>query len=151
MATLSHQENATGFTHALRISYKDLQTSGYLTSGERLLVNIPAGGIVTNAAVVVNTAAAGANDISLSVGITSGTATNFIYNVAGAAAIDLDGLTKTNFNSGSALDTEPGYVNNTTSAVPVYAKFGGTIANLTAGDWTIALTILDPGALGNPV
>jgi hypothetical protein len=47
-------------------------------------------------------------------------------------------------NSGTLLDTEPGYVNNTTSAVNVIATLGGTVASITAGEVVIALTIINP-------
>lgn len=140
MPQLANQESR-GFTHAYRITAADLLTSGYLTSSERVIASLPAGAIVTNAAVVVNTALAGASDITISVGTVTGTASNLI------ASTDLDALTKVAYNTGSAVDTEPGLVNNATSATPIYARFGGTLASLTAGDITIALTILDPGNL----
>ena len=140
MPQLANQESR-GFTHAYRITAADLLTSGYLTSSERVIASLPAGAIVTNAAVVVNTALAGASDITISVGTVTGTASNLI------ASTDLDALTKVAYNTGSAVDTEPGLVNNATSATPIYARFGGTLASRTAGDITIALTILDPAAL----
>jgi hypothetical protein len=71
----------------------------------------------------------------------TGTATNLI------ASTDLDALTKVAYNTGSAIDTEPGLINNTTAAIPVFARFGGTVASLTGGEFTVALTILDPGAI----
>lgn len=140
MPQLANQESR-GFTHAYRITAADLLTSGYLTSSERVIASLPAGAIVTNAAIVVNTAMAGPSDLTISVGTVTGTASNLI------ASTDLDALTKVAYNTGSAVDTEPGLVNNTTSATPIYARFGGAIASLTAGDITIALTILDPAAL----
>lgn len=140
MPQLANQESR-GFTHAYRITATDLLTSGYLTSSERVIASLPAGAIVTNAAVVVNTAMAGPSDLTISVGTVTGTASNLI------ASTDLDALTKVAYNTGSAVDTEPGLVNNATSATPIYARFGGTLASLTAGDITIALTILDPAAL----
>ena len=130
-----------GFTHFFRITGTELATTGYLTSSEKLIASLPSGGIITNAAVVVNTALAGASDITISVGTITGTATNLI------ASTDLDALTKVAYNTGSAVDTEPGLINNTTAAIPVFARFGGTVANLTSGEFTVALTILDPGAI----
>lgn len=144
MPQLTNNESR-GFTHALKITSADLNTTGYLASSQKIVGYIPAGGIVTNCAVVVNTAAAGATDITIGVGTLSGTATEFI------ASTDLDALTKSAFNTGTVLvNTAAGYsINNTTSAVPIYAKFGGTIANLTAGEWLIAYTLLDPANLVN--
>lgn len=142
MPQLTNNESR-GFTHALKITSADLNTTGYLTSSQKIVGYIPAGGIVTNCAVVVNTAAAGATNITLAIGTTSGTATELI------ASTDLDALTKVAYNTGTAVDTEPGLVNNTTSAVPIYALFGGTISSLTAGEWLVAYTLLDPANLVN--
>jgi len=144
MPQLSNQESR-GFTHVLKITSADLNTTGYLTSSQKIVGYIPAGGIVTNCAVVVNTAAAGATDITIGVGTLSGTATEFI------ASTDLDALTKSAFNTGTVLvNSAAGYsINNTASAVPIYAQFGGTIANLTSGEWLIAYTLLDPASLVN--
>ena len=130
-----------GFTHFFRITGTELGTTGYLTSSEKLIASLPAGGIITNAAVVVDSALTGASDIGISVGTSTGTANNLI------TSTDLDALIKVTYNTGAAVDTEPGLINNTTSAVPVFARFGGTVANLTGGQFTIALTILDPGAI----
>lgn len=140
MPQLANQESR-GFTHSFRITAAELATTGYLTSSEKVVASLPAGGIITNAAVFVQTALAGASDITVSVGTITGTATNLI------ASTDLDALTKVAYNTGSAVDAEPGLVNNTTAATPVFARFGGTIASLTAGDVIVALTILDPGVL----
>ena len=142
MPQLANQESR-GFTHSFRITAAELATTGYLTSSEKVVAQLPAGGIITNAAVFVQTALAGASDITVSVGTITGTATNLV------ASTDLDALTKVAYNTGSAVDTEPGLVNNTTAAIPVFARFGGTIASLTAGDVIVALTILDPGALAS--
>jgi hypothetical protein len=139
MPILSNQETR-GFTHTYKLNYLDAIALG---SSAKAIASIPAGGIVTNAALVVNTASAGASDLTVGVGITT-TPTNFIVNTT-----DLDALTKVVFNTGTALDTEPGYVNNTVDPVTVYIKFGGTVANLTAGDWSVALEILDPAGLGS--
>ena len=130
-----------GFTHFFRITGTELATTGYLTSSEKLIASLPAGGIITNAAVVVDSALTGASDITISVGTLTGTATNLI------ASIDLDALPKVTYNTGSAVDTEPGLINNTTAAIPVFARFGGTVGSLTGGQFTVALTILDPGAI----
>ena len=130
-----------GFTHFFRITGTELATTGYLTSSEKLIASLPAGGIITNAAVVVDSALTGASDIGISVGTSTGIANNLI------TSTDLDALIKVTYNTGAAVDTEPGLINNTTSATPVFARFAGTVANLTGGQFTIALTILDPGAI----
>jgi hypothetical protein len=147
MPQLTNQESR-GFTHFFRITGTELATTGYLTSSEKVIASLPSGGIVTNAAVVVNSPITGASNIEISVGTVTGTATNMI-----AAATDLDALTKVAFNTGTVLvNTAAGYVaNNTASATPIFARFAGTVANITGGDITIALTILDPGAISTGV
>ena len=136
MPQLSNQESR-GFTHYFRATASELVSGG---TAARTVALIPRGGIVTNACVTVITPIAGASDITITLGIT-GTAAGFV------ASTDLDALAATAYNSGSLLDTEPGYANNTTSAVAVIATLGGAVANITAGEIVIALTILDPFAI----
>lgn len=136
MPQLSNNESR-GFTHYFRMNATDLVAAG--TSAKTIGV-VPRGGIVTNAAVTVITALAGASDITITLGVT-GTAAGLV------ASTDLDGLVATAYNTGSLVDTEPGYVNNTTSAVNIIATLGGTVASITAGEIVIGLTILDPFAI----
>lgn len=133
MPQLANNESR-GFTHYFRIAAAELVSGG---TAARTVAQVPRGGIVTNACVTVITPIAGASDITITLGV-AGTAAGFI------ASTDLDALTATAFNSGTLLDTEPGYVNNTTSAVNVIATLGGTVASITAGEVVIALTILNP-------
>jgi hypothetical protein len=142
MPQLANQESR-GFTHSFKITAAELATTGYLTSSEKVVATLPAGGIITNAAVFVQTALAGASDITVSVGTITGTATNLV------ASTDLDALTKVAYNTGSAITTAPGLVQNATTSTPVFARFGGTLASLTAGEIIVALTILDPGAIAS--
>ena len=136
MPQLSNQESR-GFTHYFRLNATDLVAAG--TAAKTIGV-VPRGGIVTNAAVTVLTAIAGASDITITLGVT-GTAAGFV------ASTDLDALVATAYNSGTLLDTEPGYVNNTTSPVSIIATLGGTVASITAGEIILGLTILDPFAI----
>ena len=140
MPQLSNQESR-GFTHVYKLTYTDVVALG---TAVKSIAKIPAGGIVTNAAFVVNTAAVGPTNLTIGVGSSSSDPTDFIIKTT-----DVDGLTKVTFNTGTALDTEPGYLNNTASAVDVYLKFDGTTSTLTAGEWLVALTILDPAGLAN--
>ena len=146
MSQLSNQESR-GFTHSFKVTGVELATTGYLTSSQKIIGYIPPGGIVTSCAVVVNAAPVGATDLVLGVGTLSGTATEFI------TIADLDALVKANFNTGTVLvNTAAGYsINNTTSAVPIYARFTGTVGSLTAGEWLIAYTLLDPASLASNV
>jgi hypothetical protein len=146
MPQLSNQETR-GFTHIFKVSAADLNTSGYLTSTEKIIGSIPAGGIVTGCALVNNTAFSGTStNVTFAVGTLTGTATEFL------AATDVDSASfKAAFNTGTVLvNSAAGYsINNTTSAVPVYLRVAGTIstAGVAAGDWSILLTILDPALL----
>jgi hypothetical protein len=148
MPKLANQESR-GFTHAFKVSAADLNTSGYLTSTQKIVASIPAGGIVTGCALVNNTPFAGTStDVTFAVGTLSGTATEFL------AATDVDSSSfKAAFNTGTVLvNTAAGYsINNSASAVPVYLKVGGTIsaAGVAAGDWLVLLTILDPALIAS--
>jgi hypothetical protein len=145
MPQLANQESR-GFTHSFRITGAELASSGYLTSSQKTVALLPSGGVVTHAAVFQATASAGPSDLTLSVGTVSGTATNLI------AEFDLDANTdKVKFNTGASIDAEPGLVNATGSALPIFAKFGGTVGSVTAGEWLVCLTILDPGAIASNV
>jgi hypothetical protein len=138
MPQLTNNESR-GFTHYFRIPASQLVSGG---TAARTVGQVPRGGIVTNACVTVISPIAGASDITITLGVT-GTAAGFI------ASTDLDGLTATAFNSGTLLDTEPGYVNNTTSPVAIIATLGGTVASITSGEVVIGLTILDPFSIAD--
>jgi len=133
MPQLANNESR-GFTHYFRMTAADLVAAG--TSAKTIGV-VPRGGIVTNAAVTVISAITGASDITLTLGVT-GTAAGLI------ASTDLDALTATAYNTGSLVDTEPGYVNNTTSPVNIIATLGGTVSSITGGEIVFGLTILNP-------
>ena len=136
MPQLTNNESR-GFTHYFRMAAADLVAAG--TSAKTIGV-VPRGGIVTNASVTVISAIAGATDITLTLGVT-GTAAGLI------ASTDLDALVATAYNTGSLVDTEPGYINNTTSAVNIIATLGGTVSSITGGEIVFGLTILDPFAI----
>ena len=136
MPQLANQESR-GFTHYFRMAAADLVAAG--TSAKTIGV-VPRGGIVTNACVTVISPIAGASDITITLGVT-GTPAAFV------ASTDLDALVATAYNTGSAIDAEPGYVNNTTSPVSIIATLGGTVASITAGEIVMGLTILDPFAI----
>lgn len=133
MPQLSNQESR-GFTHYFRMTTADLVAAG---ASAKTIGVIPRGGIVTNASVTTIVAIAGANDITISVGVT-GTPAGFI------AGTDLDALAATTYNTGTLLVTAPGHINNTTLPVNIIATLGGTLANITSGEIVLALTILNP-------
>ena len=133
MPQLANNESR-GFTHYFRMTATDLVAAG--TSAKTIGV-VPRGGIVTNASVTVISAITGASDITLTLGVT-GTAAGLI------ASTDLDALTATAYNTGSLVDTEPGYINNTTSPVNIIATLGGSVSSITGGEIVFGLTILNP-------
>jgi len=133
MPQLANNESR-GFTHYFRMTAADLVAAG--TAAKTIGV-VPRGGIVTNASVTIISAITGIADITLTLGVT-GTAAGLI------ASTDLDALVATAYNTGSLVDTEPGYINNTTSPVNIIATLGGTVASITGGEIVFGLTILNP-------
>lgn len=141
-----------GFTDAYFLTAEEITSLG--TGGQVQIASHPAGGIVTRVAVYEKTTSAGTStDLVLDVGTTGADPDEFIN------ALDLDGLTKAAFNTGDAFvgtdsgaattsNVINGVVNNTASALPIYAEVNYT-GTVTAGEWIICLEILDPGALEN--
>jgi hypothetical protein len=133
MPQLANNESRE-FTHYFRMTAADLVAAG--TAAKTIGV-VPRGGIVTNASVTIISAITGIADITLTLGVT-GTAAGLI------ASTDLDALVATAYNTGSLVDTEPGYINNTTSPVNIIATLSGTVASITGGEIVFGLTILNP-------
>lgn len=138
---VTNNERFNGFTDVYKLTAAEITSLG--TGEQKTIALLPPGGVVTGCAVfeAVNFAGTSTN-LTLDVGTTAGDPDEFID------ALDLDGLTKAAFNTGDVLiNTAAGYaINNTASAVPILIEpnFTGTV---TAGEWLIALTILDPGIL----
>jgi hypothetical protein len=156
MATKGKLNNneSRDFTDFFRLSYKDLKTAGFLATlgaaNQVIIGYVPSGGAVSVCSVCKITSAAGASDIVFDVGVTGADPDDFID------ALDADALTKAAYNTGDVLTTSGDdgtlYVNNTASAVPIYLEVGGTVANLTAGEWVICWKAFDPNRFGvNPV
>ena len=147
MPQLTNQESR-GFTHYFKFTAADLINSSFLTSNERVIAQLPAGGVVTSVALYEPVAFSGTStDISFSVGTVAGTSTNMI------AATDIDatsGAFILAFNTGTVLvNSQAGYVANaTTSSTPISLRVTGTLtaAGVATGEWVVAMTILDPGA-----
>lgn len=136
----------------VKLNFRDIQTGGKLdASGDIVVGNIPSGAFCDLAYVVLHTALAGASDITCNVGY--GSTPNELI-----AALDLDGLTKAAANTGAAFtgtdsdsDTTVNVknvdINNSANARVVKARFAGTVASLTAGEWTVVIRVFDPGKL----
>ena len=146
MPKLTVEEAAlSGFTHAYKLTAAEITSLG--TTNQKTIAQIPPGGVCTGAAVFQITAKSGTtSDLVLDVGTTTADPDEFIDATA------LHNMTKAAFNSGDSFtvggdaNTGNGAVNNTASALNVVLEptFTGTV---TAGEWLIALKILDPKAL----
>jgi hypothetical protein len=141
MAKVAQQELASGFTDVYRLTAAEITSLG--TGAQKTIAILPPGGVVNRAAVFeVTTSAGTSTDLTLDVGTSTDDPDEMIN------ALDLDGLTKAAFNTGDVLvNTAAGYViNNTASAVNILIEpnFTGTV---TAGEWLVCLSILDPGSL----
>jgi hypothetical protein len=143
MAQITINEGFNGYTSAFRFNYEDLKTTGFLSNlgaaNQRKIDTHVPGGIIDTVAVYVVTPAAGATDITIDVGTTAADPDEFVDNV------DLDGLTKASFNNGDAFpvggdaNTLNGVVLNSATALPIIMEVNGTHANLTAGEWIVAI------------
>jgi len=117
------------------------------TSANQVTIGkVPAGGAVLNACVYEKTALAGATDITVDVGTTSGDPDEFID------ALDVDAGTPA-YNTGDAFDagtassgsglSQP--VSVVTADADILVEWNGTVANLTAGEVVIVVEVLNPG------
>ncbi len=137
MPSLSNNERAKGYSHALRFNYADLATTGFLSTigaaNQKQVGSLPPGGIIDTAVLYQVTDPAGATDLTIDFGTTAGDPDELID------AGDVDAATQVIWNTGDALtsNTLNGYVNNTTAALPLYMEFNGTHASLSAGEWVL--------------
>lgn len=149
MSKLTVNEANGDFTHVVVLSHEDIKNAG---TSNTVWGQIPAGGAIDVAFAVESVALAGATDITLEVG--TGTDPDTLI-----ASFDVDGNNgATKYNTGTSLaqgaatttvkagaaPTEGG-----ASAVNLIYKFGGTVANLTAGEVIIGVRAFDPLRFSN--
>lgn len=144
MSKLTVNEANGDFTHVLRLSAQDIVDSG---TSQTIWGSIPAGGAVDVAFAVESVALVGATDITLEVG--TGTDDDTLID-----SFDVDGNngataynTGTSFVQGAGNTTIAGGskpVESSASAVNLIYKFGGTVADLTAGEVIIGVRVFDP-------
>ena len=147
MAKLTINEAAAGYTHKLAFDYVDLQRSGFLSTigaaNQRQVGSQAPGDIIEIASFMQIVDPAGATNLTLDFGTTGADPDDYIDN------LDVDAMTQVAFNTGDAFvgtdsGTETtsnvinGVANNTTSALPLYMEFNGTVSSLTAGSWVLA-------------
>ena len=113
-------------------------SSNQVTIGE-----IPAGGGVKQVVVYEATALAGASDITLDVGTTTGDPDEFID------ALDVDAMSAPVYNTGDLFEAANAggidLVGLTNTATDIVAEWNGTVASLTAGKVIVAITVVNPG------
>ena len=146
MSKLTVNEANGDFTHVLRLSAQDIVDS---STNQTIWGSIPAGGAVDVAFAVESVALAGATDITLEVG--TGTDDDTLI-----ASFDVDGNNgATVYNTGTDFVQSAGTTTVEAGAAPVAGsggasatnliyKFGGTVANITAGEVLIGVRVFDP-------
>lgn len=131
-----------------KVTYSDLVAIAAAPNSIQKIAQVPAGGAVEWAYVVQTVAEAGATDIVFNVGTTIADPDEYID------ALDADAMTLNLpvANTGDLMVQAAGNttilgglrpVSLTATALPVYLKVGGTVANLTAGEWLIGIRIWD--------
>ena len=146
MAKLTVNEASGDFTHVLVLSAQDIVNA---STNQTVWGQIPAGGAVDVAFAVESVALVGASDITLEVG--TGTDDDTLID-----SFDIDANAgATVYNSGTDFIQGDGNTTVKAGAAPVAGsggaaatnliyKFGGTVANLTAGEVIIGVRVFDP-------
>ncbi len=146
MSKLTINESSGDFTHVLVLTAQDIVNSG---GSQTVWGQIPAGGAVDVAFAVESVALVGASDISLEVGM--GTDDDLLID-----SFDIDANAgATVYNTGESFVQSAGTTTVEAGAAPVAGsggaaatnliyKFGGTVADLTAGEVIIGVRVFDP-------
>ena len=146
MAKLTVNEANGDFTHVLVLSAQDIVNS---STNQTTWGQIPGGGAVDVAFAVESVALVGATDITLEVG--TGTDDDTLI-----ASFDVDANAgATVYNTGTDFVQSAGTTTVEAGAAPVAGsgaaaatnliyKFGGTVADLTAGEVIIGVRVFDP-------
>lgn len=136
------------YTDAVQIDFRDLIALG---TGNSLQIGvIPPGGAVSLVSVTKTIAVVGSTSTVFNIGTTGADPDEFID------ALDADGMTLnvSVFNTGDLMvqaagttTTLGGYlpVKAVATATPIYLKLtDSAVASMTAGEWVIAMAIIDP-------
>jgi hypothetical protein len=145
MPSLSTQGQNTGYTHYLEFTYEDLQRQSWADSAvsatdiRKRIAFAKRGSVVTCVTAFSTVESAGASDITLT---------------CGPGPLSVTYLSSSNIysstvycNTGTALSTTNRAVLN--SDFTIWIRVQGTIADLTAGEWIIAVKILNAGDITN--
>ena len=137
MPSLSTQGQNTGYTHYIKFTYEDLQRQSWAdsvvsdTDIRKKVAIANKGDILSYVLFYTETTAAGASDMAMTAGVTETGATLM-------SSFDMDAAIAT-ANSGTALSSNRAVF---TAGSPIWIRITGSIANLTAGEWVVALKIL---------
>lgn len=146
MSKLTINESSGDFTHVLVLTAQDIVNSG---GSQTVWGQIPAGGAVDVAFAVESVALVGASDITLEVG--TGTDDDTLI-----ASVDIDTNAGASvYNTGTDFVQSAGTTTVEAGAAPVAGSggaaatnliynFGGTVADLTAGEVIIGVRVFDP-------
>lgn len=146
MSKLTINESSGDFTHVLVLTAQDIVNSG---GSQTVWGQIPAGGAVDVAFAVESVALVGASDITLEVG--TGTDDDTLID-----SFDIDANAgATVYNTGESFVQSAGTTTVEAGAAPVAGSggaaatnliynFGGTVADLTAGEVIIGVRVFDP-------
>lgn len=146
MAKLTVNEANGDFTHVLVLSAQDIVNA---STNQTVWGQIPGGGAVDVAFAVESVALVGASDITLEVGTGTDDDTlidSFDIDANAGATVYNSG---TDFVKGAATTTINGGAtpvagSGGAAATNLIYKFGGTVANLTAGEVIIGVRVFDP-------
>lgn len=137
MPSLSTQGQNTGYTHYLKFTYEDLQRQSWADSIassidiRKKVAVANKGDVLSYSLFYTETTAAGASDMVMTAGVTETGATIM-------ASFDMDAATVV-ANTGTGLSSNRLVFSSESS---IWIRIQGSIANLTAGEWVVALKIL---------
>lgn len=132
----ANNEAGRGFTHFAKFDYEGVSDNA-TSANQVTIATIPAGGAVGKVGAWESTAFAGATDITLDVGTTTGDPDEFIN------AWDADGGSPT-YCAGDAYTSDfHGAISSVSADTDIVAEWNGTTSALTAGEVIIGIEILD--------
>lgn len=139
---LANNESRGDFDIVAKFDYTDIANNA-TSSNQVTIGKIPAGAGVACVMVYEAVALAGASDITLDVGTTSGDPDEFID------ALDVDAMSAPVYNTGDAFEAANAggldLVGLTNTATDILVEWNGTVASLTAGEVIIGVKFFDLG------
>lgn len=140
MPLASNKGTDTGYTHYLRFTWEDLQRESWRDSGtsndvRKRIAALKAGDVIAYSLFYTAVPSSGASDMAMTCAFAE------IGNTL-MVSFDMDSAsTFVAVNSGTLFSNNRVVLN---SDSPVWIRIQGSIANLTAGEWIVALQVLSP-------